>query len=86
MIIETPGPNKSIIEKTVEVGGGVSIRIQGTLYRITCKVLQINETEKTVEVKGVDFQGWVSQDAIKDCQSPGDYALDNAINVIGNQT
>jgi hypothetical protein len=85
MIIKTPGKKGTIIEKPVEVGGGVSIRIQGTLYLLTCKVLQINEDEKTVEVKGVDFQGWISQDAIKDCMNPGTYALDNAINVIGNQ-
>lgn len=84
MIIETPGPNKTIIEKTVEIGGGVIIKVPGTLYRTTCKVLTIDEENGTIEIKGVGFQGWINKEDAKDCISPGDYAIDHALNVIGN--
>lgn len=83
MIIETPGPNKTIIKKTIEIGGGVIIRIPGTLYQTTCKVLTINEEEESIEIKGVGFQGWILKADAKDAISPGDYAIDYAINVIG---
>lgn len=85
MTIETPGPNKTIIEKPVQVGGGVVIRVTGTLYQTTCKVLTVDEENQTIEVKGVGFQGWINKEDAKDAISPGDYALDHAINVIGNQ-
>jgi hypothetical protein len=85
MIIQTPGPDKTVIEKTVQVGGGVVIQVPGTLYRATVQVLEIDESDQSVRVKGVGFEGWATKAQIKDVQDPSTYAIDHAINVIGNQ-
>lgn len=84
MIIHTPGPDNTIIDKTVQVGGGVVIRVPGTLYSTTCEVMQIDTVDQSVKVKGVGFEGWVTKAEIKDVQLPGTFAIDRAINVIGS--
>ena len=80
MIVETPGPKNTVIEKTVEAGGGVVIQLPGMLYRVTCAVLEIDESDQSVRVK----EGWVLKAEIKDVQSPSIYAIDHAINEIGS--
>lgn len=80
LIVNTPGLNGSVIEKTVQVGGGIVFRIPGSLLSVTCQVLTIDEDSQSIEVKGDNFQGWLHVNEIKDVLNPGTYALDNAIN------
>jgi hypothetical protein len=65
--------------KEVLVGGGIVRRVQGTVYMLTCEVLRVDESDQTVEIK----EGWLRAEDIVDVMSPGAYAIDNAINVIG---
>ena len=85
LIVNTPGLNGSVIKKTIQVGGGIVFRIPGTILSVTCEVLTIDEENQSVEVKGMSFQGWLHVNEIKDVLNPGTYALDNAINVLGNK-
>lgn len=82
MIIATRGPDKTTIDKTVVVGGGVVIRVPGMLYNTTCEAMEIDESDQSVRVKGVGFEGWVTKDQITDVHSPSTYALDRAMNVL----
>lgn len=84
--IQTKGPDGETIEKPVEVGGGVTIRVPGTLYSTTCQVIEVDESGKDdypVKIKGVGFEGWVMVSQITDAMSSSQYALDHAMNVLG---
>ena len=65
------------------VGCGVRIQVPGTHWRVNAEVLAIDETAQMVNVKGADFEGWIPKVQITRVIPPGDYVLDNAINVIG---
>ena len=84
--ITTPGPDNTTIEKEVQIGGGVTIRVSGTLYLTTCEVIEIDESgadDFPVKVKGVGFEGWVQLNQITDAMDRSQYALEHAMNVIG---
>lgn len=81
MRIDTPGKDGETISKEVVVGGGVRVKVEGSHFRVTGEVLQVNDVEAQVFVKGEDFEGWVNKENIVDAMDPGTYALDHAINV-----
>lgn len=84
--IKTQGPDNQTVEKTVEVGGGVTIRVPGTLYSTTCQVIEIDESgadDFPVKIKGVGFEGWVQLNQITDAMDKSQYALEHAMNVVG---
>lgn len=75
MIIQTPTK-----EKPVVVGGGVTVPVPGTLYHTTCEVLEVDEHQGRVRAKGIGFEAWFAKEVIRDAMSPGDFAIQNAIN------
>jgi hypothetical protein len=84
--VKIPGPEGAPVEKTVEVGGAVSIPVEGTVYSVIGKVLEIDESGQDaypVRIKGVGFEGWIRLNQITDVMDPSTYALHHALNVIG---
>ncbi len=79
MIIQTPTKSGQPMDKTVEVGGGVTVPVPGTRYHTTCEVLEIDEAGERVRVKGVGFEAWYPKNLIKDAQPPGAFAVEQAI-------
>lgn len=71
--------------KDIQVGGGVQIRVEGTLYRVTAEVLGVDESLQAVEVRGKDFEGTVHLSQITDAMDPSVFAYDNAINVLAKE-
>ena len=65
------------------IGGGVVIAVPGTRWRINAEIIAINEDARALQVKGAGFEGWISQEQVKDVLSPGALAFDTAVNVIG---
>ena len=65
----------------MRVGCGVRIQVPGTHWRVNAEVLAIEG--EMVKVKGDGFEGWIPQAQITKVIEPGDYVLDNAINVLG---
>jgi len=70
-------------QKEIRIGGGVVIEVPGTRWRVNAEVLAITQDEQMLKVKGPDFEGWIPRTQVKDALSPGDFAFDTAINVIG---
>jgi hypothetical protein len=70
-------------QKEVQIGGGVIIAIPETLWRVNAEVIEV--IEGFLKIKGADFDGWVPQEWVKDVLSPGTFALDHAINVLGGE-
>lgn len=66
-----------------EPGGGVELPYGGTLYRVIAEVLIVDDTDDTlfVRVDGKDI--WVHKQEVLRVLTPGEFALDNAINVLG---
>ena len=67
----------------MRVGCGVRIQVPGTHWRVNAEVLQVAADGWGVLVKGESFEGWVPMAQITKVIEPGDYVLDNAINVLG---
>lgn len=80
MIIKTPTKHKGMLDKPVEVGGGIKVPIPGTRYLTTCEVLEVDEAGSRVRAKGVGFTAWFDQVDIRDSMCPGDLAVQLAIN------
>ena len=78
MLVDLP---RGTIE--VRVGCGVRIQVPGTRWKVNAEVLALDEAAQTVKVQGADFEGWIPKVQITNVISPGDYVLDNAINIIG---
>jgi len=73
--------------KPIEVGGGVRIRVDGTHYMMMCEVVALDESgqdDYPIKVKGIGFEGWIKLDWVTDALDKAAYALERAINVIGN--
>lgn len=68
------------VAKTIEVGGGVAISVSGTRYTVMGEVLELAESSQELKVKGKGFEGWIPLAQVQNVISPGDFALDNAIN------
>ena len=73
------------MQEALQPGGGVTFRVPGTIWVVNAEVLELNEELQTVKVKGADFEGWLSQSQILHVISPGNYVLDNALNIIGGE-
>lgn len=54
------------VEKTVNVGDGVAFVPDGSRYTITAEVLEIDEERRSLRVKGIGFEGWMSADRAHD--------------------
>jgi hypothetical protein len=80
MIIETPTKAGNTLGKRVEVGGGIAVPVPGTRYYTNCEVLEIDDAGNRVLGKGIGFTAWFHQSVIKDALSPGDFAVQSAIN------
>lgn len=79
MIVQIKGEDKEVL-----VGCGVTVPIPGTRFRITAEVVEINEDEGRVRIKGKDFDTWASQVYILGVMSPSDFAIYNATNTTGD--
>lgn len=80
MVISTPTKSGQPINKLVTIAGGIMIQVAGTRYNTTAEVLEIDEANQRVRAKGVGFECWVEKAQIKDAISPGDFAVQTAIN------
>lgn len=78
MIIDTGTGQKEIC-----IGSGVVIEVPGTRWRVMAEVIDISQDQQMLKVKGADFEGWIPRIQVKDALLPGNFALDNAMNVIG---
>ena len=82
--ITVPG---TTTEKVVEVGGGVQIKVEGTLYMTMCEVVELDESstdDYPIKVKGIGFEGWIRKNQITDALDKSAYAIERALNVVGN--
>jgi hypothetical protein len=61
-------------------GCGVVITVPGTRYQVTAEVTEI--ADERIKVKGADYEGWITKEQVQSVLSPGNFALDNALNVI----
>ena len=67
----------------LRVGCGVRIQVPGTRWVVNAEVLQVAIDGWGALVRGDGFGGWVPMQQITKIIPPGDYVLDNAINVLG---
>ena len=84
MFVDTTKGGETV-QKEVQVGGGVVIEVPGTRWRVNAEVIAIAPDQQSLSVKGADFEGWIPRAQVKDVLSPGVFAIDNAINVIGGE-
>lgn len=86
MFIDTVS-GQEIIQKEVCVGCGVVIEVPGTRWRVTAEVIDIlcEFNGGMLKVKGADFEGWIPRGQVRDVLSPGSFAFDNGVNVIGGE-
>jgi hypothetical protein len=83
MLIDT-AKGDGVVQKEVQVGGGVIIEVPGTRWRVNAEVVAVAPDGQSLSVKGADFEGWIPKEQVKDVLSPGAFPIDNAINVLTN--
>lgn len=85
--VEIPSASGTPIVKPVEVGGGVRIRVEGSHYMMICEVIALDDSgldDYPIKIKGIGFEGWITLAWVTDVLSKAEYALERALNVIGN--
>jgi hypothetical protein len=68
-----------------ETGGGVVVRLGDTKYQITAEIIEIDESDQTLFVKTVDKEAWIYAHEVQKYLTPGDYALDKAMNELDSK-
>lgn len=64
----------------LEVGGGVVVKLGDTKWQITAEILEIDENDDTIRVRADGKEAWIWRSEGIKALSPGDYALDKAMN------